>query len=64
MNRDLKFGFDYWLAELIDLGRQIEPHKYDAKYINYMKERWREVPLTMLHGAVSKRRREILQPNK
>ena len=61
---DKQYNFEYWLAELIDLGKSVEPDKYTGSYIAHMRKAWSEYPLTLLHNKVLKRRSEILELNK
>lgn len=55
----LKFGFQYWFAKLVDIGKQIEPDKYNQDYINYMRGRYINVGISQLHVMVLKRQAQI-----
>lgn len=62
----LKFGFDYWLNQLIEIGKKIDGEsKYTADYIRTMRIKWRDIGLSRLHQKVVERKQQtgpILNP--
>jgi len=55
-----QYNQDYWIAQLIETGQQLEPEKYTDEHIASIQKAWRAVPLSALHSRVLKRQRELL----
>jgi hypothetical protein len=55
-----KYGFEYWLGELIRCGRIIEPALYTDTYVEVIRRAWSAQGLTRLHQKVIERRAQAL----
>jgi hypothetical protein len=55
-----QYNFEYWLNELVECGKKIEPEKYTRDYVAHMRRQWLCVPFTKLHKKVLERRSELL----
>lgn len=56
----MKFDHDYWLNELVTIGKQLMPEKFTDEYIVVLKKKWKTVGgLTRLHLQVVKRRNDL-----
>lgn len=61
MAEHLHFDFFYWIGELIDIGKKIQPEKYTQQYQEYIVTAWGNKPMTQLHQMCLSRRREFEQ---
>lgn len=54
-----KFDFNYWIGQLIEAGKQLDPAKYTPEYEVMLVREWAKQPLTKLHQRVLKRKHDL-----
>lgn len=56
----LKFDFNYWIGQLIEAGKKLDPAKYTPEYEVMLVREWAKQPITKLHQRVLKRKQDIV----